>query len=63
VLLDGLRPHVAPLRSSRSSRRPDGGNEETRLAVGFVVHVASVCPLVSDVSQGCCKGFVRMLQK
>jgi hypothetical protein len=28
----------------RSSRRPDSGDEETRRAVGFVVHVASVCP-------------------
>jgi hypothetical protein len=39
----------------RSSRRPDDGDEETRRAVWFVVHVASVCPTCF----GC---LTRMLQ-
>jgi hypothetical protein len=39
----------------RSSRRPNDGDEDTRRAVGFVVHVASVHPM-------CFRFLTRMLQ-
>jgi hypothetical protein len=61
LLLNGLRPVEKLMAFGR--RVGDEGDEETRRVVGFWCMLQACVSRVSDVSSGCCKCFVWMLQK